>query len=93
MNHIDGTMAGYFTVHQVEATGERLFKWREPQMRYLTSIGNPVNGQPDAAGDTGYVPTSKTVFVPNGFQYKVRSYAFDEVGEFRAQSEHDVDLR
>jgi hypothetical protein len=93
VNHIDGTMPGYFTVHQVEASGERLFKWREGQMRYLTTSDKPVVRQAEEQGNHGYVPTSKTVYVPHGYEYKVRTFAYDEVGEFCAQSEHDVDLR
>lgn len=93
VNHIDGTMPGYFTVHQVESSGERLFKWRELQMRYLTTLDKPLMGQAEAQANHGYVPTGRTVYVPSGYRYKVRTYAYDEVGDFRAQSEHDVDLR
>jgi hypothetical protein len=93
VNHIDGNLPGYFTVHQLESSGERLFKWREGQMRYLTSSDKPTVRQAEDVANHGYVPTGKTVYVPNGFQYKVRTYAFDEVGEYKAQSEHDVDLR
>jgi hypothetical protein len=92
VGHIDGTLPGYFTVHQIEASGERLFKWREGQMRYLTSSEVP-DPRDDENSANGYIPTGRSVFVPKGFQYKVRSFAFDEVGDFRPQSEHDVDLR
>ncbi len=88
VNHIDAKTPGYFLVKQLD--GGSVFQARWKSGRNYVIYDAPLNNPSDSSD---YFSTQRTLFVFSGYKYIVPTFAFDELGEFRAQSEHEVDLR
>lgn len=97
VNHIDGTKKGFFRVAQLDPTpgvAERPIRWQN-ENSLLLSEEKPTfaEAEDDAASRNTYFRTRKTILVPRGHQYRVDTYAFDELNDFQKQDSHAIDLR